>query len=189
MSSSTNNDERIKNTSRFHRFLVRPELGAMGGTLAVFLFFIILAGDTRMFALDGVMNWGIVSAQFIVLAVGVALLMISGEFDLSLGSMLGFSGMMFGLLTINVGLPAWVAIGITFVACGAIGAFNGFLVIKTGLPSFIVTLAAMFILRGLTIWSAITFNKNSTRIHLASRQGYLGKFCSCVISNYRCFKR
>lgn len=159
MSPSSTNDERIKRTSRFHRFLVRPELGAMGGTLIVFLFFIILAGDTRMFALDGIMNWGIVSAQFIVLAVGVALLMISGEFDLSLGSMLGFSGMMFGLLTINVGLPAWAAICITFVACGSIGAFNGFLVIKTGLPSFIVTLAAMFILRGLTIWSAITFNK------------------------------
>ncbi|WSG98149.1 hypothetical protein U8P76_29030 (plasmid) [Rhizobium johnstonii] len=48
------------------------------------------------------------------------------------------------------------AIGVTVLACGLIGAINGLLVIRTGLPSFIVTLAFMFILRGVTIWSAIT---------------------------------
>lgn len=159
MTSSTTFDERVKSTSVVRRALIRPELGAIGGTIAVFVFFLVLAGDTQMFALEGVLNWSTVSAQFVILAVGVALLMITGEFDLSLGSMVGFSGMVFGLLVIHGGLPAWLAILITMVGCGAIGALNGILVIRTGLPSFIVTLAAMFILRGTTIWSALTFNK------------------------------
>jgi simple sugar transport system permease protein len=159
MTSSSTVDERVKRTSILRRALIRPELGAMGGTIAVFIFFLILAGDTQMFALEGVLNWSTVSAQFIILAVGVALLMITGEFDLSLGSMVGFSGMAFGLLVIHGGFPAWLAILITFVGCGAIGALNGALVIRTGLPSFIVTLAFMFILRGTTIWGALTFNK------------------------------
>jgi simple sugar transport system permease protein len=90
MTSSSTVDERVKRTSILRRALIRPELGAMGGTIAVFIFFLILAGDTQMFALEGVLNWSTVSAQFIILAVGVALLMITGEFDLSLGSMVGF---------------------------------------------------------------------------------------------------
>lgn len=159
MTSSPSIDERVKRTSLLRRALIRPELGAVGGTVAVFIFFLILAGDTQMFSLEGVLNWSTVSAQFIVLAVGVALLMITGEFDLSLGSMVGFSGMAFGLLVVHGGIPAWMAILITFAGCGTIGALNGFLVIRTGLPSFIVTLAFMFILRGTTIWAALTFNK------------------------------
>ncbi|RWQ25961.1 ABC transporter permease [Mesorhizobium sp.] len=159
MTSTTSTDERLKRNSLLRRALVRPELGAIGGTAAVFAFFLILAGGTQMFALDGVINWSTVSAQFIVLAVGVSLLMIAGEFDLSLGSMVGFSGMVFGLLVIHVGIPVWVAILLTFVVCALIGTINGVLVIRTGLPSFVVTLAFMFILRGATIWSAITFNK------------------------------
>lgn len=149
----------MKQTSLLRRALVRPELGAIGGTIAVFGFFLILAGGTRMFALDGVINWSTVSAQFVVLAVGVSLLMIAGEFDLSLGSMVGFSGMVLGLLVIKVGLSVWFAVILTFLFCGSLGAINGILVMRTGLPSFIVTLAFMFILRGATIWSAITFNR------------------------------
>ena len=141
-------DERVKDLSRFRKALIRPELGAICGTIAVFVFFLILAGGTSMFALDGVVNWSTVSAQFIVLAVGVCLLMIAGEFDLSLGSMVGFSGMVFALLVMKAGIPVWVAILLTFALCAALGAINGWMVIRTGLPSFIVTLAFLFILRG-----------------------------------------
>ncbi|MBB6469155.1 simple sugar transport system permease protein [Aminobacter lissarensis] len=152
-------DERVKELNRFHKAIIRPELGAICGTIAVFVFFLVLAGGTSMFALDGVMNWSTVSAQFVVLAVGVCLLMIAGEFDLSLGSMVGFSGMLFALLVMQLGIPVWLAILVTLMACAALGAMNGWLVVRTGLPSFIVTLALLFILRGVTIWSAITFNR------------------------------
>ena len=153
-------DERIKETSRLRRALIRPELGSICGAILVFVFFLLVARDSGMFAVDGVMNWGIVSAQFAIIAVGACLLMISGEFDLSVGSMIGFSGIVIALLSVTWGLPMWFAILVAFAVAMSIGWLNGYLVIKTGLPSFIVTLAFLYILRGLTIFIAIsTTNK------------------------------
>jgi simple sugar transport system permease protein len=153
-------DERIKETSRFRRALIRPELGSICGTILVFVFFLLVARDSGMFAADGIMNWGVVSAQFTIIAVGACLLMIAGEFDLSVGSMIGFSGIVIALLSVTWGLPMWLAIVVAFAVAMSIGWLNGYLVIKTGLPSFIVTLAFLYILRGLTIFIAIsTTNK------------------------------
>ncbi|MEN8757143.1 MAG: ABC transporter permease [Desulfobacterales bacterium] len=155
------NDERVKQRSRFHQALIRPELGGIFGTILVFFFFFLTARDSGMFSPTGVMNWSIVSAQFIIIAVGACLLMIAGEFDLSVGSMIGFAGMSIALLSVSMGLPIWLAIILTFILCMGVGALNGWLVIKTGLPSFIVTLAFLFILRGLTIFSAIATTKKT----------------------------
>ncbi len=145
-------DERVKEISAFRKAMIRPELGGIVGTVAVFTFFILFAFDSGMFASQGVMNWSIVSAQFMIIAVGACLLMIAGEFDLSVGSMIGFAGMITAILSVTMGWPMWTAIIATFAICLAIGALNGFIVIRTGLPSFIVTLAFLFILRGFTIY-------------------------------------
>ncbi len=153
-------DERIKKRSKFREAMIRPELGSICGVFLVFVFFFLTARDSGMFSPAGVMNWSIVSAQFIIISVGACLLMIAGEFDLSVGSMIGFAGMSIALLSVSMGLPVWLAIILTFILCMAVGGLNGWLVIKTGLPSFIVTLAFLFILRGLTIFAAIaTTNK------------------------------
>ena len=125
-------DERIKGRSGFHKALIRPELGSICGTIIVFIFFFFTAYDSGMFSPAGVMNWSIVSAQFIIITVGACLLMIAGEFDLSVGSMIGFAGMMIALLTIHFGWPVGASIIMTFIVCMAIGALNGWLVIKTG---------------------------------------------------------
>lgn len=85
-------DERIKKISPLRKALIRPELGGIVGTVAVFTFFVLFAFDSGMFSSQGVMNWSIVSAQFMIIAVGACLLMIAGEFDLSVGSMIGFAG-------------------------------------------------------------------------------------------------
>ena len=82
--------------------------------------------------------------------------MIAGEFDLSVGSMIGFAGMVLAIGSIHFGLPVWQSIIIAYVLSVALGAFNGFLVIRRGLPSFIVTLAFLYILRGLTIFISVT---------------------------------
>ncbi|MFN3227229.1 MAG: ABC transporter permease [Hyphomicrobiales bacterium] len=145
-------DERVKEISRFRQALIRPELGGIVGTIAVFTFFLLFAFDSGMFAAQGVVNWSVVSAQFMIIAVGACLLMIAGEFDLSVGSMIGFAGMMTAIFSVTMGWPVWAAILITFAMCLTIGALNGFIVIRTGLPSFIVTLAFLFILRGFTIF-------------------------------------
>jgi simple sugar transport system permease protein len=151
-------DDRVREVSAIRKALIRPELGAICGTILVFLFFAVLAPDSGMFSLEGVMNWGTVSAQFAIIAVGACLLMIAGEFDLSVGSMIGFSGIVIALLTTSFGTPLWVSILIAFALALAVGAINGTLILKTGLPSFIVTLAALFILRGLTIYIPIVTN-------------------------------
>tara|TARA_R110002096_G_scaffold28480_23_gene86365 strand:+ start:4153 stop:5274 length:1122 start_codon:yes stop_codon:yes gene_type:complete len=145
-------DERIKSQSRLRKALIRPELGGICGTIIVFVLFAIFAGDSGMFNAQGIMNWSVVSAQFMIIAVGACLLMIAGEFDLSVGSMIGFAGMMIAIFAVTLGWPVWQALLITFALCLAIGALNGYIVVRTGLPSFIVTLATLFILRGFTIF-------------------------------------
>lgn len=143
-------DERVKSMGGFRQWLIRPELGGIVGVIAVFIFFIIFAGDSGMFNAQGIMNWSQVSAQFMIIAVGACMLMVAGEFDLSVGSMIGFAGMSIAIFGVTLGWPIWIAILITFVLCVGIGAINGMIVVKTGLPSFIVTLAFLFILRGFT---------------------------------------
>jgi simple sugar transport system permease protein len=154
-------DERVKDISRLRKMMIRPELGAITGTILVFVYFFLVASDTGMFGPEGIMNWSTVSAQFMILAVGACLLMIAGEFDLSIGSMIGFSGIIIALLSVSLGWPVWAAIIAAFVLSLLIGAANGYLVIKTGLPSFIVTLASLYILRGLTIFIAITTTRKT----------------------------
>ena len=150
-------DERVRAESWFNTILNRPEFASISGTVMVFAVFILAAGNSGMFNLDGIMNWTQVSAYLGLIAIGAALLMIAGEFDLSIGSMIGFAGMMVAIPTMYFHWPIWLAILFAFAGSMALGAVNGYLVVRTKLPSFIVTLAFMFILRGLTLALSIQF--------------------------------
>ena len=154
-------DERVKEMSRFSKALIRPELGAITGAILVFMFFLAVARDTGMFSPEGAMTWSTVSAQFIIIAVGACLLMIAGEFDLSVGSMIGFAGIVIAITSVSWGWPVWLSIMTAFFLAMSIGALNGYIVIKTGLPSFIVSLAFLYILRGLTIFGAIATTRRT----------------------------
>lgn len=150
MSSTPVADERLKEVSMMARLMKRPELGAIAGLVLVTTFFFLTA-DPAMFTLAGFMNFMSPAAQLGILAIGAAMLMIGGEFDLSLGSMVAFTGLIFAALVVTMDLPVLPAIALTLVAAAAMGAVNGQIVIRTGLPSFIVTLAFLFILRGLSL--------------------------------------
>ena len=154
-------DERLARTSLLSSLLSRPELGAVAGTLLMFLFFGAVAGSSGMFSPKGIISFLEVSAQLGILAVFASLLMIAGEFDLSVGSMIGFGGIVIALLSVHMGWPMWAAIIAAFVVAMLIGAANGYLVIKTGLPSFIVTLASLYVLRGLTIYLSISTTRQT----------------------------
>ena len=154
-------DERVRKISPWRVLLDRPELGSIAGTVLVFVFFGIFAGGSGMFALDGVINWAQVAGYLGIIAVGACLLMIAGEFDLSMGSMIGFAGVMVAIPPMYLGWPLWAAVLFAFAGSMALGALNGYLVVRTKLPSFIVTLAFMFILRGLTLVLSTGF-ANST---------------------------
>jgi len=154
-------DERVRRISPWRSFIGRPEFGSIAGTVLVFVLFGIFAGDSGMFNLDGVMNWAQVAAYLGIIAVGACLLMIAGEFDLSIGSMIGFAGMMMAVPSMFMGWPMWASVLFAFAGCMGLGWLNGYLVVRTRLPSFIVTLAFMFILRGLTLVLS-TYFSNST---------------------------
>ncbi|HEX2725207.1 MAG TPA: ABC transporter permease [Beijerinckiaceae bacterium] len=143
-------DERLRKTSLATRAMRRPELGAAAGLVLVTIFFLSTA-DASMFTLAGIMNVLAPASQLGILAVAAALLMIGGEFDLSIGSMVAFAGLIFGALLVLSGLPLLAAIALTFVLAAFLGGVNGQIVIRTRLPSFIVTLAFLFILRGLSL--------------------------------------
>jgi simple sugar transport system permease protein len=135
----------------FGRMIRRPEIGSFGATIFVFLFFAITAGNSGLFSALGIVNFLQVSAQLGILAAAVALLMIGGEFDLSLGSMIGFAGIVIGIGVTQFQLPIWLSVLIAFGIACIVGAANGLLVTRTRLPSFIVTLAGYFVLRGLSL--------------------------------------
>jgi len=144
-------DERVRSIGLWRRFLSRPESGALAGAVLVFLLFAVGANGSGMFSAEGIVNWGTVAAFLGVIAVGAALLMVAGEFDLSIGSMIGFAGMLLAVPCLYWGWPVWLAALFAFGIACALGALNGWLVVRTGLPSFIVTLAFYFVLRGLAL--------------------------------------
>ncbi|MFL4997413.1 MAG: ABC transporter permease [Microvirga sp.] len=143
-------DERLREVSLLTKIMRRPELGALAGLVLVTIFFLSTA-DASMFTLAGIMNILSPASQLGILAIAAALLMIGGEFDLSIGSMVAFTGLVFGAFITLSGWPLLLAILATFVVAAVLGGLNGQMVIRTRLPSFIVTLAFLFILRGLSL--------------------------------------
>ena len=94
-----------------------PEFGAAAGAVLVVIFFALVAGSSGLFSAKGIVNFLEVSAQLGILASAVALLMIAGEFDLSIGSMIGLAGMMLAIPALYWGWPMWVAALFTFALC------------------------------------------------------------------------
>ncbi len=150
--SPIRSDERITHRSPMQRWLISPEIGALIGAVIVWAFF---WGNGQTFGeADTTLNWLDVAAPTGIMATAIALLMIGGEFDLSSGVMTGATAIHIGLFSkhfmgdgVNIG---W-AILTAFAAAAAVGWFNGFMVNKTGLPSFIITLASFFTLRGVML--------------------------------------
>jgi len=142
-------DERIGQHARLAGILRRPEVGAAVAALIIFLYF---SFTTSAFAQPaGASTWIFTASSFAIMAVAVALLMIGGEFDLSAGVMTGFTGLVTGVMMTHWGVNVWIAIVVSLAAALAIGFLNGLMVMKTGLPSFIVTLGTFFVLRGVDL--------------------------------------
>lgn len=144
-------DERLAATGRFTTLIRRPEAGAAAGLLATMIIFALLPGAANLYSLQGSMTFLTLSAELGIIATAAALLIIAGEFDLSVGSMIGFAGVVIGLAVRELHFPLWGGIGLAFAVAILTGYLNGLIVVKTKLPSFIVTLASLFILRGLSI--------------------------------------
>jgi simple sugar transport system permease protein len=126
--------------------LARPSLPALVGLTVVLLFFgfeapVLLTSG----GLAGVLD---VAAPLGIGAVAVALLLIAGQFDLSIGVVSVSSSLLTALLIGPAGWPTWWALLASLLAALVVGVFNGVLVVNTGLPSFLVTLATFMVLQG-----------------------------------------
>lgn len=132
------------------RFVRRPELGAVIGLVITFGFF-AMAGTNGFLTIDGTASWLNTASELGVLAMPIGLLMIAGEFDLSVGSVIGAASMTVAVGSGFYDLPLWLSISMALIGGAGVGLVNGLLIVKTGLPSFIVTIAALFIIAGLAL--------------------------------------
>ena len=144
-------DERMARVGLITRLLRRPELGALLGAIAIFVIFTFADQSGQFADVSGAARWLDVASTIGIPSVAVALLMIGGEFDLSAGVMTASAGILLGLLTVEWGWNMWPALAAVFAFAGVIGFMNGYVVVKTKLPSFIVTLATFFVLRGANV--------------------------------------
>jgi len=148
-------DERLAYQSVFQRLFSRPEVGAMIGAVGIWAFFWAVS---ETFGTAGqTFGWLDIAATLGIMAVAVSMLMIGGEFDLSSGAMTGAMGILIILLVKEtgdlggLGLPLTIALPISLAVALGIGWLNGFMVERTGQPSFIITLATFFALKGLKL--------------------------------------
>ena len=160
--------DRLKDGGWFSRLVHRPEIGAFSGMVVLLVFLALAAGDVVYNPL-GIKNNLAIVAQLGIIATGACMLMIAGEFDLSIGSMIGFAGMSMAIL-LKWGLPFGLgpaspltAFLVTLCLTLAIGWLIGTIVVRTRLSSFIVSLSFLFILRGATEVCFRTFN-GSTQV-------------------------
>src|SRR5262249_5422816 len=163
-------DERLADISLAARILRRPEIGALLACVVVAIFF--WSQNSLFLKLDGIANWTDVASTIGIPAVVVALLMIGGEFDLSAGVMTGSAGLMMGILATKVGMNVWIAIVLTLIAATGVGFLNGYMVMSTKLPSFIVTLATFFILQGVNLGVTKAVTNQVAVSDIDSAKGY-----------------
>src|ERR1700761_5763880 len=130
------------------RLLQRPELASLGGLAAAFVVFSVLRPDLFLTHDNGV-NVASLAAQYGIVAVGVTVLMIAGHFDLSVGTIVGLSGWAMYYFGNQLGLPPIVTILCSLAFGTLLGAINGIIQVRTGLPSFIITLATSLVYRGI----------------------------------------
>jgi simple sugar transport system permease protein len=124
------------------------EIGALSGLLIVMGIFALLSD--KFFTADNMVGIFTMTSELGIIAIGVTFLMISGEFDLSVGSVFAEAPML-GALIGNSGLPLMLGFAVGLIAAALIGLVNGLIVTRSGIPSFIVTLGAMMFYRGVLL--------------------------------------
>jgi simple sugar transport system permease protein len=129
------------------RWLESPIAGPVITLVVVIVLLTLFVPEGRFFTLRSIS--GIVNAATMtgVITIGVTLLMIAGEFDLSVGALMAIGAFLYGGITMNGG-NVYLAVFLGLAVPGLLGALNGLILIRTGIPSFIVTLGTLFIYRG-----------------------------------------
>ncbi|MHB8277701.1 MAG: ABC transporter permease [Candidatus Humimicrobiaceae bacterium] len=140
-------DSKLKNAIGYIKR--QPEAGVILAVIVVWSVFTFLyPGFLGIVSLSYMLT---LAAELGIVAIGISFLMISGEFDLSVGSVFGLAVYLMIFLS-NLGISPYLAVIISLIACALMGAINGFFVVQIGIPSFIVTLGTQMFWRGILLY-------------------------------------
>lgn len=163
--------------------LRRPEAGAFLGMVAVILFFLVFGG-VNFLKPAGIASWMNVAANIGIIAMPVGLLMIAGELDISIGSMIPAGSMIVAIMSGHYDYPMWISI-IAVLGFGVvIGTINGFLVVRTAVPSLIVTLGTLFAVAGLVLGLSVLIT-GTTSVAIKAPAFYKAVFGQFIGGTYQ----
>src|SRR5216684_654167 len=163
-------DERIARRSWVSQLFSRPEIGSLIGAIVIYIFFFVVAEPFRQATSLATMLYA--SSTIGMMAVGVALLMIGGEFDLSAGVAVTSASLTAAMVSYELGLNLWVGVFISLIVALGVGALNGYLVVRTGIPSFLVTLGTFLILQGINLAVTKIVTGNVATPSIANMEGF-----------------
>lgn len=175
-SASASRGQRAKG-SGLGQLVRRPEAGSFLGLLAVFIFFFAVSGAIFV-SPAGFASWLNVAAEIGIVALPIGLLMIAGELDLSIGAVIPASSLTLAIASGHYDLAEPIGLALALGVGMLVGAINGWLVLRTGVPSLIVTIGTMFAVMGLTLGlSVLLTGSTSTNLSPAPFwKGALGTF-------------
>ncbi|GIF20641.1 simple sugar transport system permease protein [Actinoplanes tereljensis] len=161
-----------------NRLLARPEIGALVAAVIIFIFFLSLAPSFR--SAESFFTVLYQSSVIGIVACGVGLLMIGGEFDLSAGVIVYTAGLFNSMFCWYFGVNLWIGAFLSLAFCLLIGFLNGYLVMRTGIPSFLITLGTFFVLQGANLGVTKLVTKTVSSLDVSNIDGYdsLGKVFS-----------
>jgi len=153
----------MEKQSSFRRFFktrgMGPALTAFAGLLVIYMAFGLIR--PTVFSLRNIMNLLRSMSIYLLVGIGQSYVLITGNIDLSIGSVVGMSAMISATL-MTKGVPIPIAILITLLCCLTVGVINGILVGKFKLPPFIATLGTMFVTRGVAYM--VNGNRNTDAV-------------------------
>jgi len=152
------------------RVLNRPEFSAVIAAIFIYAFFWLVAEPFRTLAASMTILYQ--ASTIGVMAVSVALLMIGGEFDLSAGVAVVSVAVVTSITSHNLGVPLFVAMILSLISAIGIGVWNGWLMAKSGIPSFLITLSALFMLFGINLGFTRLATKSVATPNLAGTPGH-----------------
>ena len=168
-----------------NRLLARPEVGALVAAIVIFIFFLIVAPAFR--SADSFFTVLYQSSTIGIVAVGVGMLMIGGEFDLSAGVIVTAAGLVNAMFCYELGINLLVGAALSLVFCLVVGFLNGYLVMRTGIPSFLITLGTFFILQGanLGVTKLVTGSVSSPNINQMDGYSFLNASSLTISTSVR----
>jgi simple sugar transport system permease protein len=163
-------DERVGRRSPLARLLARPESGALAGAIVIYIFFFAVAPPFRN--ANSFSSVLYVTSTYGLMAAPVALLMIGGEFDLSAGVAVTSSALTAALFSYEFSVNIWVGVIVALGLSLFVGFLNGWIVVRTGIPSFLVTLGTFFMLQGLNLALTQTITNQVASPQISNIQGF-----------------